>query len=167
MKRALLAAILATISFALPAAAADDPILARLVGDWTGRGTWRQSADAQPERIFCKISNTLVQNGAALQQRGRCSVASSSGSVDGIISANGGGRYSGTLNSLASQGAASLSGTGSGSRLVLDTTYVDARSHEPAKSVTTMQLSGSGYRLTTQRRDGANTWTGSDINFTK
>ena len=87
MKRALPAALLATIAFTLPALAAD-PLLSRLAGTWTGRGSYQQSASAKQERIFCKITNTLVENGNALQQRGRCSVASSSGAVDGLITAD-------------------------------------------------------------------------------
>ncbi len=164
----LLPAFLAIVTLSVPAYADDDPILARLAGDWVGRGTYRQSATAAPERIYCKISNTLVQNGAALAQKGRCSVASNSGPIDGVISAEGGGRYAGTLESLASDGPGKLAGTGSGSRLVLETTFVDSRSHEPAIAVTTMELGATGYRLLSERRDpktGA-TWTGSDIAFT-
>jgi hypothetical protein len=104
-------------------------VLARLVGAWTGNGTYRQSAEAAPERIFCKVTNTLTENGAALEQKGRCSVASNSGPIDGVIHADGTGRYSGTLTSLASDGPAKLSGSASGGRLVLETSFVDARSH--------------------------------------
>ena len=143
-------------------------MLARLAGEWTGNGTFRQSAEAAPERIFCKVTNTLTENGAALQQKGRCSVASNSGPIDGLIKADGGGKYSGTLNSLASDGPAALAGTGSGGKLILETTFVDARSHEPAKSVTTMELGPGGYRLVSVRKDtaGAN-WTANDITFAK
>ena len=73
MKRALPLAFLATIALTLPALAAD-PILSRLAGSWTGHGTYKQSASAAEERIFCKITNTLMQNGTALQQSGRCAV---------------------------------------------------------------------------------------------
>jgi len=132
MKRALPAAFVAAITFALPAFAADDPILSRLAGEWTGGGTYKQSADAAQERIFCKVTNTLVQNGTALEQRGRCSVASGSGPIDGTITAAGGGRYSGTLMSLASEGPASFSGSGGGGRLTLSMTFVDP-AHPPSR----------------------------------
>lgn len=165
MKLALPALALLAAAVAAPALAADDPILAKLAGDWTGTGTYRQNASAQPERIFCRITNTLVQGGKALQQRGRCSVASNSGSVDGMITAEGGGRYSGSLDSLASVGPASLSGSGSGNRLVLSSTFVDTVTKEQAQAETTMQVSGDGYRVTTVRKDGGPTWTGSDISF--
>jgi hypothetical protein len=148
-----------------PALAASDALLSKLAGDWVGRGTYRQSADAQPERIFCKVSNQLVDGGGALQQRGRCSLASGSGPIDGIISADGGGRNSGSLSSLASDGPAQLSGSGSGNRLVLDTSFIDARTNQPAKSTTTMTLSGGSYRLLSERKDGGKNWTASDITF--
>ncbi len=166
MKPVLPAAFLATIAFALPAFGADDPILSKLAGDWIGRGTYKQSATAQPERIYCRIVNTL-ENGTALQQRGRCSVASNSGSVDGLISAEGGGRYGGTLNSLASEGPAKLNGTGSGNRVVLNMSFVDTVTEQPVQAVTTMEVKSGGYRLTTERKDPATgaTWTASDIDF--
>ena len=167
MKRTLPAAFLAAIIFALPAFAADDPILSRLAGEWTGHGTYKQSADAAQERIFCKVTNTLAQNGTALEQRGRCSVASGSGPIDGTITAAGGGRYSGTLMSLASEGPASFSGNGGGGRLTLNMTFVDAHTHQAAKGVTTMTLSGNGYHLVSTRNEGGKSWTPTDITFAK
>ena len=166
MKRVLPAALLATIAFTLPALAAD-PLLSRLAGTWTGRGSYQQSASSKQERVFCKITNTLVENGNALQQRGRCSVASNSGAVDGLIRATGGGRYSGSLNSLATDGPASLGGSGSGNRLTLSMSFIDSQTHQPAKSVTTMTVGGNGYRLRTTRREGGQSWTPTDIAFSK
>ncbi len=167
MKRVLSAALLATVALTLPAVAADDPILSRLAGAWIGHGTYKQSADAAPERVYCKITNTLVQTGSALQQRGRCAVSSNSGTIDGLITATGGGHYKGTLNSMATDGPADLSGTGSGGRLTLTMTFVDGITHKPAQSLTTMTLSGNGYRLLTTRNDGGKAWTPTDITFTK
>ena len=149
------------------ARAAEDPILSRLAGEWTGHGTYKQSADAAEERMFCKVTNTLVQNGTALEQRGRCSVASGSGPIDGTITAAGGGRYSGTLMSLASEGPASFSGNGGGGRLTLSMTFVDAHTHQAAKGVTTMTLSGNGYHLLSTRNEGGKSWTPTDITFAK
>lgn len=167
MMHALYAACLAAIVVAQPALAADDPILSRLAGDWVGRGTYQQSADAAQERVLCRITNTLVQNGKALQQRGRCSVSSGSGAITGLITATGGGRYTGTIDSMATDGPANLSGSGSGGRLTLNMSFVDGQTHAPAKSVTTMTLSGSGYRLVSTRRDGGKSWTPTDITFKK
>ena len=166
MKRALPLAFLATVALALPALAAD-PILSRLAGSWTGHGTYKQSATAAEEPIFCKVTNTLTDNGSALKQSGRCAVSSNSGAIIGLIKATGGGRYSGTLDSLASDGPASLSGSGSGGRLTLSMSFVDSQTHAAVTSVTTMTLTGSGYRLLSQRRDGGKTWTPTDIAFTK
>jgi hypothetical protein len=167
MKRALSTALLATVAFAQPALAADDPILSRLAGDWTGRGTYQQSADAAAERIFCKITNTLVQNGTALQQQGRCSVSSGSGAIKGLITADGGGRYTGTIDSMASDGPATLTGTGSSGRLTLSMSFTDGQTHLPVKATSTMTLSASGYRLVSTRHDGGKTWTPNDITFKK
>ncbi len=166
MKRALPLALLATIAFTLPAFAAD-PILSRLAGTWTGRGSYKQSASAKQERVFCKITNTLVHNGSALQQSGRCSVASNSGAISGTITAAGGGRYKGTLNSLATDGPATLSGSGGGGRLTLTMSFVDGKTHQPAKSVTTMTLRSNGYHLVSTRRDGGRSWTPTNIIFSK
>ncbi len=166
MKRALPLALLATIAFTLPALAAD-PILSRLAGTWTGRGAYKQSASAAQERVFCKITNTLVQNGNALQQSGRCSVSSGSGAISGLIKATGGGRYSGTISSMATEGPANLRGSGSGGRLTLRMSFVDPQTHAKATSVTTMTLTGKGYQLLTRRQDGGKSWTPTDISFTK
>ena len=164
MKRALPLALLTTIAFTLPSLAAD-PILARLAGKWTGHGTFRESAGAAEEHIFCKITNTLTDNGNALSQSGRCAISSGSSAIDGVIKATGGGRYSGSLDSLASDGPASFSGSGSGGRLTLSMSFTDAHTHAAAKSVTTMTLTGGGYRLLSHRTDGD--WTPTDITFTK
>ncbi len=166
MKRALPLAFLAIIALTLPALAAD-PILSRLAGSWTGHGSYKESASAAEERIFCKITNTLVENGTALQQSGRCAVTSGSSAISGLIKSTGGGRYSGTLNSLASEGPASFSGSGSGGRLTLSMSFVDAQTHASAKSVTTMTLTGSGYRLLSRRNEGGTSWTPTDIVFSK
>ncbi len=165
MKSALSAALLATVAFALPAFAADDPILSRLAGEWTGRGTYQASADAAAERVFCKITNTLVQNGSALQQQGRCSISDGSGAISGLITASGGGRYTGTLSSMASDGPAQFTGSGSSGRLTLNLSFVDRHTHAPATAVTTMSLGGNGYRLVSTRQDGGKSWTPSDITF--
>ena len=138
-------------------AAADDALLSRLVGEWTGRGTMKLRPDAAPERVFCKIANTL--SGNALQQRGRCSLASNSGPIDGEITAEGSGRYAGSLASLASKGPATLTGTGTANRLDMNAKFIDAITREPATSTTTIELLSNGYRLSTVRADpktGAN-----------
>jgi hypothetical protein len=149
----LVASVLLGLAGTAPAVA-DDALLASLVGDWIGRGTMKTSAEAAPERVYCKIGNTLTEGGATLAQTGRCSLASTSGSVNGSITADGAGDYRGMLDSLASKGPATLQGKGAANRLDLDATFVDALTNQPARSVTTIELlSKGGYRLSTTRTD--------------
>jgi hypothetical protein len=166
MKTVSIALILSGLGSAPTLAA--DAFLGKLVGEWTGRGTMKLSAGAAPERVYCKISNTLAADGNTLEQKGRCSLASNSGSVDGTITAAGGG-YKGSLDSLASKGPATLAGTGGATRLELEASFVDVLTNEPAQSTTTIALSANGgYRITTSRADpktGA-TFTSSEIVFT-
>lgn len=163
--RAIFAATLIALT---PAAAlADDALLTKLVGGWTGRGTIKLKPDTEPERVFCKVTNTLLEDGKTLDQKGRCSLASSSGRIDGEIRADGGGKYSGTLASLASRGPAALVGTGNASRLDLDASFIDTFTHEPDTSITTIEVLPGGYRLSTVRKDpktGAG-YTSSTITF--
>jgi hypothetical protein len=150
------------------AMAADDAFLSRLVGEWTGRGDLRTSPHAEPERVFCKIANTLIADGRTLQQKGRCSLASNSGAIDGTIAAIGSNLYRGTLNSLASRGATTIAGSASGNRLELNAEFVDSFDGKPARSVIVIDLvSGGGYRLTSTRVDpnDGTTWTASAIVF--
>ncbi|MEJ0013322.1 MAG: hypothetical protein WDM94_12010 [Bauldia sp.] len=150
--RAILAAALISL---MPAAAlaADDALLAKLVGEWTGRGMIVVKPGSDPERVFCKLTNTLKDDGKTLDQKGRCSLASSSGRIDGEIRADGGGKYSGTLASLASRGPASLAGTGNASRLDLNASFIDTLTGQPDTSVNTIEVLPGGYRLSTVRKD--------------
>jgi hypothetical protein len=164
--RLILAASLLLIA-TLPAAAGD-ALLARLAGDWIGRGTMKLRPDAAPERVYCKITNTLSADGMTLLQKGRCSLASNSGRVDGSLTVDAGGNVSGSLNSLASKGPASLSGRRSSSRLELTATFVDALTGEPSQSANVMETGADGYRLTTTRTDpkDGSAYTSSEIAFT-
>ena len=165
--RAVVAGLLMGLA-ASSALAADDGFLSKLVGDWIGRGTMKTSPEAAPERVYCRIGNTLTNGGATLTQKGRCSLASTSGSVNGSITALTAGAYSGTLDSLVSKGPASLEGKGTPNRLDLDATFIDALTGQPAESVTTIELlSKGGYRLSTTRVDPktGGTYTGSEIVF--
>jgi hypothetical protein len=165
--RVLVAGVLLGLALA-GSAAADDAFLSKLVGDWIGRGTMKTSPEAAPERIYCKIENTLTEVGATLAQKGRCSLTSTSGSVNGSISADGAGVYRGTLDSLASKGPATLQGKATTSRLDLDATFIDALTGQSAESVTMIELlSKGGYRLSTTRTDPktGTTYTSSEIIF--
>ncbi len=148
------------------AVAADDPFLSRLVGEWTGRGTMQTSPAAEPERVYCRIANALASDGATLQQRGRCSLASNSGPIDGTISAMGANLYSGSLNSLASRGPAQVTGSASGSRLELSSEYIDTLNGQQARATIVIDLiAGGGYRLISTRLDGGGPWKASEIIF--
>jgi hypothetical protein len=168
-------ATLILLAAAIPAQAAD-AFLSQLVGNWIGRGAMKQSPDAEQERLYCKISNTLSPDGMSLLQKGRCSLASNSGTIDGSITALGDKAYSGSLASLASRAPAKLNGTlvettvdkKKREQLVLNAEYVDKMSGQPVKSVNTIELVGGGYSLTATKidpRDGS-TYTSSQIIFT-
>jgi hypothetical protein len=134
-------------------ALADDPLLTRLVGDWTGRGSMKTSAEAEAERVYCKVANRLSEDGNTLLQSGRCSLASNSGPIDGTISAVGSDLYAGTLNSLASRGPTTVAGSASGNRLELNAEFVDAFDGKPARAVIVLDVGAGGYRLTSTRSD--------------
>jgi hypothetical protein len=136
--------------FAGPAAA-EDTLLARFVGDWVGNGSYRQNAAAEPERVYCKVANTLIDGGNTLQQKGRCAVASNTGAVDGTIEALGGNRYGGALDSLASVGPATISGVGAGNQIVIDADYIDTRTNAPTRSKTTLTAQDNGYTMVSEQ----------------
>ncbi len=46
----------------------DDALLTKLVGEWTGRGTIKLRPDSAPERVFCKVTNTWLDDGKTLDQ---------------------------------------------------------------------------------------------------
>ncbi len=153
---------------AYPVSPENDPLLAHMVGVWTGRGQIRQTATAEAERVFCKITNQLASNGASLSQEGRCALANQSGAITGEIHALGEGRYEGILQSLASDGAATLSGTRTGDSIVLETRFTDRQTHQPVTSTTIIEvLPEGGYRLSAQRTDPATgvAYTASEIVF--
>jgi hypothetical protein len=106
----------------------------------------RTTPDADPERVYCKIANTLTGDGATLQQKGRCSLASNSGPIDGSISALGSNLYRGSLNSLASKGPTTVAGSATGNRLELNAEFVDAFDGEPSRSVIVIDVdTGAPY----------------------
>jgi hypothetical protein len=167
MMRLLAIAFAALASLATAAEASEDPFLSKLVGTWIGRGTVLQKMDAKPERVYCKITNTLSDDGNTLVQKGRCSLASNSGRVDGTIVALGGDAYGGELSSLVSRGPAALKGTLAGARLVLTVNYDDKLSGDPVEATNTLAVNGKGYTLTSTRNDvNGKPFTSSEIVFT-
>lgn len=143
----------AALTLAAAPAAAEDALLGQLVGNWIGNGTFHQSADAEAERVYCKIANTLADDGNTLRQKGRCAVASNSGAIEGTIEAIGSGLYGGSLSSLASVGAATISGEGHGDTLVFEADYIDSRSNQPTRTTTTLTVGDSAYTLVSEQTD--------------
>lgn len=130
------------------ALAAEDPILSRLEGEWIGQGMVRMSPAAEPERIYCKVANKLVDGGSALEQKGRCAVASNSGSLKGKIAARGEGRYEGSLDSPQTAGPATLAGQAAEDKIVLSAQFIDRFSRRPSLSIISLIVSDNGdYRL--------------------
>jgi hypothetical protein len=131
-----------------PAIAADDPLLSRLQGEWIGQGTVQKSPTSEPERIYCKIANELVDGGRALEQKGRCAMATNSGRLRGKIAAKGNGRYEGSLDSPQTAGPAVLAGRAENDKIVLSARFVDRFSKRPSKSIISLFVGdGSAYRI--------------------
>jgi hypothetical protein len=131
------------------ALAAEDPILSRLEGEWVGQGTVRMSPTAAPERIYCKVDNKLVDGGSAIEQKGRCAVATNSGSLKGKIAARGDGRYEGSLDSPQTAGPATLAGHAADDKIVLSAEFIDRFSKRPSLSIISLSVGDNGqYRLT-------------------
>ena len=83
--------LLALLVLALGAFAANaetDPLLAKFVGKWIGRGTYRASPQAKPELVYCSVSNKLADGGNSLEQRGRCALSDKFGKISGKITAH-------------------------------------------------------------------------------
>ena len=130
------------------ALAAEDPLLSRLEGEWVGQGTVRMSPGSEPERIYCKVANKLVDGGSALEQKGRCAVATNSGRLRGKIAARGQGRYEGSLDSPQTDGPAVLAGHAEANKIVLSAQFVDRFSKRPSLSIISLIVGdGGAYRL--------------------
>ena len=126
------------------ALAAEDPLLSRLQGEWIGQGMVRMGPAAEPERIYCKIANKLVDGGLALEQKGRCAVATNSGRLRGKIAAKGEGRYEGSLDSPQTDGPAVLSGHAEADKIVLSAQFVDRFSKRPSLSIISLIVGDGG-----------------------
>jgi len=149
---------------AVPAQAAGDAILSQLAGNWVGRGTVKQSANAAAEQVYCKIANKLVQNGAALEQRGRCAIATNSGQIKGLIQAAGPGSYSGTLDTFNTKGPATISGKAASNTINFSAEFVDRKTNTPTRATIKLVVANGKYRLVS---NGANdSFVASDITFT-
>ena len=151
-----------------PALAAGDPLLEKMAGDWIGRGTFKASPTAESELVYCKITNTLASGGNTLTQKGRCAVATNSGRVSGKFESKGGGAYSGSLESLATRGPATITGTAQGSNITFQAKFVDRKTKKSGTATIQMAIGDGKYRLVSNGIDASgNQFVASDINFTK
>lgn len=150
----------------------------------------QQGPGAAPERVYCKVTNTLSPDGKSLAQDGRCSLPGNSGSISGEIAVTGSDTYTGMLDSLVSRGPATLNGAVAAmiadkdghlapappgtaaadaiSVLQMNADYVDRMSGNPVKALNSIvPAAGGGYVLISTRTapDGS-TYTASRIVFT-
>ena len=135
-----------------PALAADT-LLQRLAGDWIGRGVYLRNGAADPEPVYCRLSNELAADGVTLNQRGRCAITDTSAGMEVTITALGDGKYTGHGNGigLGSRGQATLTGTGTADRLELTAELVDTATGDTETAIATMETAGDGYRLRIER----------------
>lgn len=138
-----------------PAYPADDPFLSSLVGDWIGRGKARTTPTAAEELVYCKIANRLVDGGKTLEQKGRCAVASNSGTVKGKITAAGDGHYEGSLESFSTNGVATLTGSSKSNTLILTASFTDRATRKPSAAKITLVAGDGKYRLVSEALDSS------------
>lgn len=120
--------------------------------------------------VYCKVTNRLVEDGAVLQQKGRCAVASNSGAIKGLISARGDGRYEGSLDSMSTSGPATLAGNGGDGKIEFNAEFISRQTKRPSQANISLVLSGDGkYRLTSNAlaADDRTRFIASDILFAR
>jgi hypothetical protein len=152
----------------MPSLAAEDAILAQLAGNWIGRGVVKQSANAETEQVYCKVANKLVNNGAALEQRGRCAIATNSGAIRGSIQAKGG-SYSGSLDTFNTKGPATISGKAASNTINFSAEFVDRKTNRPTRATIKLVVANGKYRLVSNGANDsfvASDIVASDITFT-
>lgn len=138
-----------------------------MAGEWIGRGTAKLGPDRNPERIYCRVVNTLEAGGASLLQEGRCAVGNDTARISGRIDAAGGG-YRGTLRTPEMESTAVVQGAGGASGLDLLASYVDAQSGEAVQSSIQIRLSDAAYTFrASATRGNSPAYEASNITFTR
>jgi len=132
--RYALAAACAFAALTGSASASEADFLKRFHGSFSGNGSVRMDAGAEPRAITCKISGTATAT--SLDMGGTCSAGMVSKNISASLRASGNGTYTGTYNGV--NGSAPVSGRRSGNTLVLN-----VRGAKPA----TMRISNSGSRI--------------------
>jgi hypothetical protein len=143
----------------------DDPLLARLAGEWIGNGEVKLTPKAEAERVYCRIVATLVE-GTLIKQKGRCVVASNSRAVEATIAARGDGRYEGTFDAPDIRSTV-FGGTADGDKLTLSGDFVDGKTKEERTATMTMEIIEGAYRVTTDNIGKNDSYVASDIIFRK
>ncbi len=142
MRRLVIVAAL--VCAAGSAAAADDGMLKRMVGDWVGQGVVRLKADEEPQRLFCKLTGTLDPGGQSLHQTGRCALPDLSVAVEAVIEAIGPGRYRGSGGRRGNPPAATFTGIAKGDQFLLTAETDD---EEKSKPTATVDVGDNGFRV--------------------
>lgn len=138
------------LSLVSAVSAADDPVLKRLVGEWVGQGTFRWDSISEPERLYCKVTNTLGADGV-FHETGRCAVANDSAAVRVEIRPDKAGVYSGSASTgLGLRKPATFTGTGKANQILL-VTSAEADDGHPV-TITLDAISG-GFRIRAERFD--------------
>ena len=150
----LLTALALLLASAAPAAA--DALFEQLAGEWIGKGTGVQRSGAPSEKVYCRITNEIAEDGAVLKQSGRCAIGNDTGTLSGHIRSLGRERYDGSLTSPVMAGPATITGTGDGRGLGLEAVYEDSKTRRPTKAAITVRLLADGqYRMVTKAADAA------------
>jgi hypothetical protein len=147
------------------AAAADDGMLKRMVGDWIGQGMVRLKADEEPQRLYCKITGALAPDGRSLRESGRCALPELSVAIEAVVEAVGSGRYRGSGGRRGNPPAATFSGSAKSDRLVLIADTDDGE--EKNKATATVEVGDDGFRVravAVNRKTNA-TYTVTDVIF--
>ncbi|MBN8994679.1 MAG: hypothetical protein J0H63_07640 [Rhizobiales bacterium] len=166
----LLAALLLSLAFLAPAHAESDPLLAKFVGKWVGRGTYKASPNGKPEMVYCSVSNKLADGGNSLEQSGRCALSDKFGRISGKITARGLGQYEGSLQSASTIGPAWIAGTGRDGHIEFNAQFTDRMTRKPGGAIISLVVAEKGgYRLTSNAlgADGKPKFVASDIVFTQ
>ncbi len=167
MTRLRLAACIAAILHAWPAAAGD--LLAMLDGRWTGSGWSRAVADAPRESLRCKLVVTVSPRGSRIDIRGKCAVPGKSYDLRSFIARKADGTYEGQWSNPGGEGAADLTGRRDGDRLVL---HYDGRHPDTARRVEgtmTWTIGADSFVLSNTVTDvaAAKTWQAGAMTFAR
>ena len=166
MRTAFLLTLSLTV-LALPVRAQADELLSRLDGRWTGSGWSQANADAARDVLRCKLAITLSASGDRADIRGKCATPGKSYDMRSFIARQGDGSYTGQWSNPGGEGAADLTGTRSGDRLVM---RYDGRHPDTKRRIAgtmTWRIATGSISLSNTVTDiaGAKTWKAGEMTF--